>query len=439
MRAGLWLVCGLGAAMLVDAAEPARAAPSSSSAAAWREDDIRASRVEPPAAATDALREAADPADLLIVPDGDGRYVTLVDDARLEIVRRVATRAMLPGPPRRSPDGRHAYVGSTGGWITKLDLRSLAIVTEVRAGLELRDFALSSDGRWLLAGNAAPHSVAIFDADLRLVKTFAATPRDAATTSRVAAVADAAPRSSFVVVLQDIPEIWEISYDPRAEDIYDGLVHDYRMGEGVPMRGFLNRKRSLLGAPLTAEARNVAFDPAFTTILGAAPAQGGGSVLQVVNLDVRRRIAALALAGMPRLDAAIVVDWSGRRLMAMPTAAASALDVVDLKSWQLVKTIAAPAPLHFLDRPAGGRFAWAVAAPVGAHGSVVMRLDPATLEAVADASAAPPRSCGAPVLGRAGRNAWMRPCAGDTDLVVHDAATLRPLGRLPLAPTPTRR
>ena len=176
--------------------------------------------------------------------------MTLVDDARLEIVRRVATRAMLPGAPRRSPDGRHAYVGSTDGWITKLDLRSLAIVTEVRAGLELRDFALSSDGRWLLAGNAAPHSVAIFDADLRLVKTFAATPRDAATTSRVAAVADAAPRSSFVVVLQDIPEIWEISYDPRAEDIYDGLVHDYRMGEGVPMRGFLNRKRSLLGAPL---------------------------------------------------------------------------------------------------------------------------------------------------------------------------------------------
>ncbi|MBP6776841.1 MAG: hypothetical protein KA151_06250, partial [Piscinibacter sp.] len=207
----------------------------------------------------------------------------------------------------------------------------------------------------------------------------------------------------------------------------------------VPMRGFLNRKRSLLGAPLTAEARNVAFDPAFTTILGASPAQGGGSVLQVVNLDVRRRIAALALAGMPRLDAAIVVDWSGRRLMAMPTAAASALDVVDLKSWQLVKTIAAPAPLHFLDRPAGGRFAWAVAAPVGAHGSVVMRLDPATLEAVADASAAPLRSCGAPVLGRAGRNAWMRPCAGDADLVVHDAATLRPLGRLPLAPAPTRR
>ena len=147
MRAGLWLVCGLGAAMLVDAAEPARAAPSSSSAAAWREDDIRASRVEPPAAATDALRGAAHPADLLIVPDGDGRYVTLVDDARLEIVRRVATRAMLPGPPRRSPDGRHAYVGSTDGWITKLDLRSLAIVTEVRTELELRDFALSSDSR----------------------------------------------------------------------------------------------------------------------------------------------------------------------------------------------------------------------------------------------------------------------------------------------------
>ena len=69
---------------------------------------------------------------------------------------------------------------------------------------------------------------------------------------------------------------------------------------------------------------------------------------------------------MPRLDAAIVVDWSGRRVMAVPTVATNAIDVVDLKSWQLVKTIATPAPVHFLDRPAGGRFAWAVAAPAGA-------------------------------------------------------------------------
>ena len=43
---------------------------------------------------------------------------------------------------------------------------------------------------------------------------------------------DATPRESFVVALKDIPELWEISLRPQAPPIYDGLVHDYKMGEG---------------------------------------------------------------------------------------------------------------------------------------------------------------------------------------------------------------
>lgn len=408
-------------------------------ASGWSDDEVRASRVQSAAAPAGEPRASADPARLLVVPDGDGRHLTLVDDERLEIVQRVATRPLLAGTPKRSPDGRHVYVASTDGWIAKLDLRSLAAVAEVRAGLELRDIALSSDGQWLLAGNVAPHGVAIFDADLRLVKSFVAAPRDAPATSRVAAVADAAPRQSFVVVLQDIPEIWEISYNPRAEDIYDGLVHDYRMAEGVPMRGFLNRRRSLLAAPLTAEARNVAFDPEFTSVLGAVPARdGGGWMVQVVNLDVRRRIATVALPAAPRLNAAIAVDANGRRALAVPSATASAIDVIDSKSWQLARTVATPAPLQFLSLHDVSPFVWAIAAP--ADRGRLLRLDPATLQAVVgDAEAAAHRSCGAPLLGRGGGHAWMRPCAGDAGLLVDDARTLQPLRRLELDPAATPR
>jgi hypothetical protein len=51
-------------------------------------------------------------------------------------------------------------------------------------------------------------------------------------TSRVSAVYDAAPRKSFVAALKDVPEVWEISYDPNAEPIAEGLVHDYQYKEG---------------------------------------------------------------------------------------------------------------------------------------------------------------------------------------------------------------
>ena len=40
--------------------------------------------------------------------------------------------------------------------------------------------------------------------------------------------------------MKDIPEIWEISYDPDAKPIFDGYVHDYKMGEGVALAGYLN-------------------------------------------------------------------------------------------------------------------------------------------------------------------------------------------------------
>ncbi len=50
---------------------------------------------------------------------------------------------------------------------------------------------------------------------------------------------------SFVVALQDIPEIWEISYDDKAAPIYLGLVHDYALGDGIAIPGKLNPRRGL--------------------------------------------------------------------------------------------------------------------------------------------------------------------------------------------------
>ena len=50
--------------------------------------------------------------------------------------------------------------------------------------------------------------------------------------------------------MRGLAELWEISYDPKAEDFYDGPVHDFRMGEGVPVRGFLDVRRRVASEPL---------------------------------------------------------------------------------------------------------------------------------------------------------------------------------------------
>jgi hypothetical protein len=101
------------------------------------------------------------------------------------------------------------------GWVVKLGLWPLRVAAQARVGIDLRAIVLSGDGRWLLAGNAAPRTAVLLDAELQPVKTLAAQTLDGQRDSRVAGVLDVAARRSFVVALQDIAELWEISYDPR--------------------------------------------------------------------------------------------------------------------------------------------------------------------------------------------------------------------------------
>ncbi len=90
-------------------------------------------------------------------------------------------------------------------------------------------------------------------------------------TSRVSAVYDATPRNSFVVALKDIPELWEISYNPKAEPIFDGLVHDYKMGEAIAKPGFLGVRRTPLDEPLD----DFFFDQSYRNVLGATRPKTG--------------------------------------------------------------------------------------------------------------------------------------------------------------------
>ena len=180
----------------------------------------------------------------------------------------------------------------------------------MRAGLNMRNVAVSGDGRWVMCANYLPHTLALFDADLNLVKTYAATSLDGKSSSRVSAVYDAAPRSSFVVALKDLPELWEISYDRNAAPIFDGYVHDYRTGEGVAQPGFLGVRRTPLDEPLD----DFFFDQSYRYALGATrPRSDGAPNAQVVNLDVRRKVAELPIAGMPHLGSGITFAWNAPR------------------------------------------------------------------------------------------------------------------------------
>ncbi len=400
----------------------------------WGDDDIRASRVETAGAKDLPAKPAwtADPMNIFLVVEGGDHHVSVLDGDRFEVIHRFASRYALHGGPKFTPDGRYVFFGSRDGWVTKYDLWNLTVVAEVRAGLNMRNVAVSGDGRWVMAANYLPRTAVLFDADLNLAKRFDATTLDGKSASRVSAVYDAAPRHSFVLALKDLPEVWEISYDPKAAPIYDGLVHDYKMGEAIAKPGYQNVRRTPLDGPLD----DFFFDQSYAHVLGSTRPQpgaaGGTPTAQVVNLDARRKIAELPIAGMPHLGSGITFAWNGTTVLASPNLQGGAIDVVDMKSWKPVRTIATPGPGFFMRSHENTPFAWtdSMMSPTGKDTLTI--IDKRTLEVVAKVRE-PGKTLAHIEFTKDGRYALASVWEMDGAVVVFDAQTFKEVKRLPMS------
>lgn len=386
----------------------------------WGEAEIRASRVvhHAPGALPAKPQFDADPLNLFVVVEAGDHHVTILDGDRLEPLARFASRFALHGGPKFSPDGRYVFFASRDGWITKYDLWNLKTVAEVRAGLNTRNAAVSADGKYVMAANFLPHSLVVLDAALELVKVLG-------TDSRVSAVYDAAPRRSFVAALKDVPELWEISYDPKAEPIAGGLVHDYRFKEGAFVPGFLNARRTRLDQVLD----DFFFTPDFRQVVGASR---GGKRGQVVHLDVRRAIAEVDLPGLPHLASGITWERRGRRVMATPNLREAVVSVIDVEGWKTVAEIPTLGPGYFLRSHEATPYAW-VDSMIGPQGRDTLQvIDKDTLEVVARLTPAPGKTLAHVEFDRHGRYALASLWEAEGALIVFDARTLAEVKRIPM-------
>jgi cytochrome c553 len=397
----------------------------------WTAEQIRASRLvqHAPGSLPDkpcARLDGVDLMNLFVVVEGGDHHVTVLDGDRLEPIVRFPSRYALHGGPKFTADGRYVFFGSRDGWITKYDLWNLEVVAEVRAGINMRNIAVSSDGKWVMAANYLPHTLVLLDADLKLVKAIPAATADGKQTSRVSAVYDAAPRKSFVAAMKDIPELWEISYDPQAKPIFEGLVHDYKMAEGFATPGYLNPRRTQLADVLD----DFFFDASYADVMGAS--RGGQG--QVVNLDVRRSIAALDLPGMPHLGSGITWEWQGRPVMATPNLKESVVSVIDMRDWKTVAHIPTLGPGFFMRSHEATPYAW-VDSMMGKGRDTLQVIDKRTLERVAELRPEPGKTLAHIEFTRDGRYAlaslWERKADGGA-VIVFDAALLTEVKRIPM-------
>ncbi len=370
----------------------------------------------------------ADMMNLFIVVETGDHHVTILDGDKLTPIARIPTRYALHGGPKFTPDGRYVFFASRDGWISKLDLWNLKIVTEIRAGINTRNVAVSSDGKYVAVANYLPHSIVLLDADLNVLRLHTVKDKDGKESSRVSAIYDAAPRKSFVAALKDVPEVWEISYDPRVEDIPSGMIHDFKYKEGAFIPGFLNPRRTFLDEPLD----DFFFTKDYSELMGASREAGKG---QVVNLDVRKKIADLKMPGMPHLGSGITWTREGRRLMASPNLKEGLVSVIDMQNWQTIKSIPTLGPGFFLRSHEETPYAWTDSMMDKAGKNTLQIIDKRTLEIVAEAKADPGKTLAHIEFDRYGKYAlaslWERKADGGA-LIVFDAKTFQEIRRIPM-------
>lgn len=354
---------------------------------------------------------AADPLNLTLVVEHGDHHITVLDGDAMEPLLRFATRPALHGGLKFSRDGRFVYWATRGGWITKFDLWNLKVVAEVRAGINTRNLAASSDGRYLMVANYLPHTLVALDArDLSLVEVIPVVAANGKS-SRVSAVYDARPRGSFIAALKDIPEVWEIAYDGKR-------------ARNVPGPGPLPVRKIKLDAVLD----DFFFDQGYTRILGASRDRPKG---QVVDIDAGRKIADLDLAGMPHLGSGTTWDWQGRRVMASANLQDGLITIIDMGTWKTVKTLRTQGPGFFMRSHENTPYVFADVFS-GPHKDLMHVIDKRSLEIVADLRPEPGKTSTHTEFDRHGKYALVSIWDRNGALVVYDAATLREVKRLPM-------
>jgi mono/diheme cytochrome c family protein len=367
----------------------------------------------------------ADPLNVFLVVETGDHHVTVLDGDTFEPIYRFKSRLALHGGPKYTSDGRFVYFASRDGWITKFDMYRLKTVAEVRAGINTRNAAVSSDNRYVMVGNYLPHTLVILKAsDLSLLKIIPVEDGKG-NSSRVSAVYNAPPRNSFIAALKDLPEVWEIRYDDDPPPGFSqGWVHDYREESGdAPQPQRFPVRRIKVERVLD----DFFFDPAYIHLIGAAR-DGRG---QVIDLDAGRAVADLDLQGMPHLGSGITWRYKDTTVLATPNLKKGEVTIIDTANWKTIKRLKTLGPGFFMRSHEKSPYAW-VDVFFGPNRDAIHVIDKQTLEIVKTLRPAPGKTAAHVEFDRYGTHALVSIWDKDGALIVYDARTLEEVKRLPM-------
>ena len=364
-----------------------------------------------------------DPMNLFTVVELGDHHATLLNGDNFKPIHRFQTRLALHGGPKYSPTGRYVYFGSRDGWVSKYDLYNLKYVAEIRAGINMRNIAVSSDGRYVIAANYLPHTLVIFSGeDLSPIKIINA--ESEGKSSRVSAVYDAAPRNSFVAAFKDIAEVWEINYADKPPMGFGKWIHDFNEQSGD---GDIGAKFPIRKMESTDYIDDFFFTQDYIQLIGASR-EGKGLVL---DLDVGRITHTLDLPGMPHLGSGITWPWHGTTILATPNLKEGSVTFIDINTWKTIKKIETLGPGFFMRSHENSPYAW-IDNFFGKASDTVQIIDKEKLEIVKNITPAPGKVAAHVEFDKTGQHVLLSLWDMEGAVIVYDANTLKELKRLPM-------
>jgi len=373
----------------------------------------------------------ADLMNLFIVVELGDHSATLLNGDTFEPITRFKTRFALHGGPKYSPDGRFVYFASRDGWISKYDIYNMKTVAEVRAGINTRNLAVSSDGKYAIVGNYLPNNIVILDTKDLSPIMLKETIDTNGVSSRVSAVYNAPPRHSFIVALKDVKEVWEIPYsDEGGVVVSKGWAHDYRkdVGEGAVENWDSEEQFPIRRIRTDDYLDDFFFDPDYVNLIGASRDSHNG---QVINLDAKKKIATIEMAGMPHLGSGITWEYEGKQVFASPNIKDGRVTVIDMDNWEVIKEIKTDGPGFFMRSHSNSRYAW-VDVFFGPNKERVHVIDKSTLEIVKTLSPAKGKTAAHVEFTKDGKYVLLSIWDNDGAVIVYNADTLEEIKRIPM-------
>ncbi len=375
----------------------------------WGMEQMRASHIvyHQPEELPDKPLFSADLQNLFVVVELADHHATLLDGDTFTPIHRFPTRFALHGGPKYANHGRYVFFASRDGWISKFDIYNLEYVAEIRAGINTRNLAVSSDGRHVMVANYLPHTLVVLDGrDLAPLRVIPVTDGNGRS-SRVSAVYAAEPRGSFIAALKDMTEVWEIAYS--------GLVS--------ALRNPPNIRRIQTDSYLD----DFFLSQDYSLIIGTS--RRGES--QVVDLDAGKVTYRLELPGMPHLGSGITWQYRGRPILATPNMREGVVSIIDMTTWKTIKRIETLGPGFFMRSHEMSRYAW-VDVFFGPNSDVVHIIDKNSLEIVKTLRPAPGKVSAHVEFTKDGSRALLSIWDDDGALIVYDSSSLKELKRIPM-------